>query len=140
VNNKDNDMKFMMMMNTPRGTGDYQINQWTPEAFNAHIQFMKDLNRDLRKTGEFVEAQGLTPPGQARIVRVGAGGAPVVSDGPFAETKEFLAGYWIIEVEKRERAYEIAARASSAPGPDGKPLVIPIELREVMSAPLPDGA
>jgi hypothetical protein len=130
-------MKFMMMMNMPRGTGDYQINQWTPEAFNAHIQFMKDLNRELQKSGEFVEAQGLAPPGQARVVRYGGGAAPIVSDGPFAETKEFLAGFWIIQVEKRERAYEIAARASSAPGPDGKPLVIPIEVREVMGAPPP---
>ena len=130
-------MKFMLMMNVPHAAGDYQINQWTPEAFNAHIQFMKDLNRDLVKSGEFVEAQGLTPPGQAKIVRYGKGGTPVVSDGPFAETKEFLAGFWIIQVEKRERAYEIAARASSAPGPDGQPLVIPIEVREVMGAPLP---
>jgi hypothetical protein len=133
-------MKFMMMMNMPRGTGDYQINQWTPEAFAAHIQFMKDLNRDLKKSGEFVDAQGLTPPGQAQIVKFGGAGGPVVSDGPFAESKEFLAGFWIIEVDKRERAYEIAAKASSAPGPDGKPLVIPIELREVMGAPLPDEA
>ena len=130
-------MKFMLMMNVPHDTGNYQINQWTPEAFTAHIQFMKDLNRDLVKSGEFVDAQGLTPPGQAKIVRYGGGGAPIVSDGPFAETKEFLAGFWIIDVEKRERAYEIAARASSAPGPDGKPLVIPIELREVMGAPPP---
>jgi hypothetical protein len=133
-------MKFMMMMNVPRGTGDYQISQWTPEALNAHIKFMKDLNRDLQKTGEFVEAQGLAPPGQAQIVTVGSAGSPVISDGPFAESKEFLAGFWIIEVDRRERAHEIAARASSAPGPDGKPLVIPIELREVMSAPLPDQA
>lgn len=130
-------MKFMLMMNVPHAAGDYQINQWTPEAFNAHIKFMKDLNRDLVKSGEFVEAQGLTPPGQAKIVRYGKAGAPVVSDGPFAETKEFLAGFWIIQVETAERAYEIAARASSAPGPDGQPLVIPIEVREVMGAPPP---
>ena len=133
-------MKFMMMMNMPRGTGDYQINQWSPQALTAHIQFMKDLNREIKKTGEFVDAQGLTPPGQAKIVKYGAGSGPIVSDGPFAESKEFLAGYWIIEVDRPERAYEIAARASSAPGPDGKPLVIPIEVREVMGAPLPDGA
>jgi hypothetical protein len=133
-------MKFMMMMNMPRGTGDYEINQWTPEAFNAHIQFMKDLNRELKKSGEFVDAQGLTPPRQAQIVRVDTAGAPIVSDGPFAETKEFLVGFWIIQVDKRERAYEIAAKASSAPGPDGKPLVIPIELREVMGVPMPEEA
>lgn len=130
-------MKFMLMMNAPRGTGDYQIFQWTPEAFNAHIQFMKDLNRDLTKSGEFVEAQGLTPPGQAKIVKWGKDNKPIVSDGPFAETKEFLAGYWIIQVDKPERAYEIAARASSAPGPDGKPLVLAIEVREVMGVPAP---
>lgn len=130
-------MKFMLMMNVPYDTGDYRISQWTPEAFNAHIKFMKDLNRDLTKAGELVDAQGLAPPARVKIVRVGKGNAPVVSDGPFAETKEFLAGYWIVDVEKPERAYEIAAKASSAPGPDGRPLVIPIEVREVLGAPPP---
>jgi hypothetical protein len=130
-------MKFMLMMNVPRDTGDYQISQWTPEAFNAHIKFMMDLNRDLSRSGELVEAQALTPPGQAKLVRCDASLAAVVSDGPFSETKEFLAGFWIVDVEKPERAYEIAGRASSAPGPDGKPLVIPIEVREVMAAPPP---
>jgi len=130
-------MKFMLMMNVPCDTGDYQINQWTPEAFNAHIKFIMDLNRDLTKSGEFVEAQGLTPPGQAKLVRCDANLAAVVSDGPFAETKEFLAGYWIVDVETPERAYEIAGKASSAPGPDGKPLSIPIEVRQVMAVPLP---
>jgi hypothetical protein len=130
-------MKFMLMMNVPRDTGDYQINQWAPAAFNAHIKFMMDLNRDLTKSGELVEVQALTPPGQAKLVRCDAKLAPVVSDGPFAETKEFLAGFWIVDVERAERAYEIASQASSAPGPDGKPLVIPIEVREVMVAPPP---
>jgi len=128
-------MKFMLMMNVPRDTGDYQINQWTPEAFNAHIQFMKDLNRDLIQAGEFVSAEGLTPPGQARIVRADAKGAAVVTDGPFAESKEFLVGYWIVETGTPERAYEIAARASTAPGPGGAPLNMPLEVRQVMSAP-----
>ena len=131
-------MKFMLMMNMPAGTGDYQINQWTPEAFQAHIQFMKDLNRDLTQSGELVDAQGLAPPGQAKIVRFGKGGAPVVSDGPFAETKEFLAGYWIVEVDSPEQAYAIAARASAAPGPGGAPLNMAIEVRQVMSGPPTD--
>lgn len=130
-------MKFMLMMNTPYDTGDYRINQWTPQAFNAHIKFMKDLNRDLTKSGEMVDVQGLAPPGRAKIVRLGKGGAPVVTDGPFAEAKEFLAGYWIVDVDKPERAYEIAAKASSAPGPDGRPLVMAIEVREVLGAPAP---
>lgn len=128
-------MKFMLMMHAPRGTGEYQINQWKPEEFRAHIQFMKDLNRTLREAGELAAAEGLAPPGQARIVRSRGPGAPEITDGPFAESKEFLAGYWIVDVENAERAYEIAGIASTAPGPGGTPLGIPIEVRQVMSGP-----
>jgi hypothetical protein len=128
-------MKFMLMMHAPRGTGDYQINQWKPEDFKAHIQFMKDLNKGLREAGELVGAEGLAPPGQARIVRATSADAPEVTDGPFAETKEFLAGFWIIDVENAERAYAIAGKASTAPGPGGKPLGIAIEVRPVLSGP-----
>ncbi len=128
-------MKFMLMMHAPRGSGDYQTNQWKPEEFRAHIQFMKDLNRGLREAGELVGVEGLAPPGQARIVRSKGEGAPEVTDGPFAESKEFLVGYWIVDVESAERAHAIAARASTAPGPGGKPLGIAIEVRQVMGAP-----
>ena len=128
-------MKYILMMHAPRGNGGYRISDWPPEDFRAHIQFMQELNRDLIKTGELVSAEGLAPPGQARIVRADAKGAPVVTDGPFAESKEFLVGYWIVETETLERAYEIAGRASTAPGPGGAPLNIPIEVRQVMSAP-----
>lgn len=131
-------MKFMLMMHAPRGTGDYQINSWSGDSFKNHIQFMKDLNRDLTAAGELVGAEGLAPPGQARIVRAGRGDAPEVTDGPFAEAKEFLAGYWIVDVETPARAHAIAARASRAPGPDGAPMNLAIEVREVMSGPLPD--
>ena len=131
-------MKYMLMMHAPRGTGDYQINNWSPEDFQAHIQFMIDLNADLTKSGELVGAEGLAPPAEARIVRAGSNGVPAVTDGPFAEAKEFLAGYWIVDVETPERAHEIAAKASTAPGPGGAPLSIPIEVRQVMSAPAPD--
>jgi hypothetical protein len=127
-------MKFMLMMHAPRGSGEYQITQWKPEEFQAHIKFMKDLNAGLREAGELVGAEGLAPPGQARVVRAGAG-KPEVTDGPFAESKEFLVGYWIVDVENAERAYAIAGKASTAPGPGGKPLGIPIEVRQVMSAP-----
>ena len=128
-------MKFMLMMHAPRGTGDYQINQWKPEELRAHIQFMKDLNKSLRDAGELASAEGLAPPGQARIVRSRGEGAPEVTDGPFAESKEFLVGYWIVDVETAERAYAIAGKASTAPGPGGKPLGIQIEVRQVMSIP-----
>jgi hypothetical protein len=134
----EENMRFMLMMHAPRGNGDYQIFDWKPEDFKAHIQFMHDLNRDLKAAGEFVGAEGLAAPGEARIVRAGNDGLPAVTDGPFAESKEFLAGYWIVDVASPQRAYEIAARASAAPGPGGKPLIIPIEVRQVMSAPTQD--
>jgi hypothetical protein len=127
-------MKFMLMMHASRGNGDYQAKQWKPEEFRAHIQFMKKLNKGLAEAGELVGAEGLAPPGQARIVR-SYGGAPEVTDGPFAESKEFLVGFWIVHVENAERAYAIAGEASTAPGPGGKPLGIKIEVRQVMSEP-----
>lgn len=130
-------MRFMLMMYAPRGTGDYQINNWSPQDFEAHIGFMHRFNKELTESGEFVGAEGLAPPGEAKIVRANKSGGPPVTDGPFAEAKEFLAGYWIVEVDSPERAYEIAAKASAAPGPGGKPLFMPIEVRQVMSAPLP---
>jgi hypothetical protein len=125
----------MLMMHAPRGTGEYQISDWSPDDFKAHIAFMKQLNRDLTATGELVGAEGLAPPGQAKIVRADHSGAAAVTDGPFAETKEFLVGYWIVDVENEQRAHAIAGRASTAPGPGGVPLRIPIEVRQVMSAP-----
>jgi hypothetical protein len=124
----------MLMMHAPRGTGDWQVASWSPEDLQAHIGFMHRLNADLTASGELVGAEGLAPPAEAKLVRAGKDGAPV-TDGPFAEAKEFLAGFWIVDVDRPERAYEIAARASSAPGPGGAPLVIPIEVRQVMSAP-----
>jgi hypothetical protein len=130
-------MKFMLMMNAPRakGDGEYAVVNWAPQDFKAHIDFMKDFARKLQGAGEWVDAQGLASPGQARIVRAGKGGTPEVTDGPFAESKEFLAGYWIVDVDSPERAYAIAAEASAAPGPGGQPINMAIEVREVMSGP-----
>jgi hypothetical protein len=79
-----------------------------------------------------VATEGLAWPDQAKIVRAGKNGA-LVTDGVFPEGKEFLAGYWIVDVESPERAYEIAARISGAPGPGGVPTDMPIEVRQIMS-------
>jgi hypothetical protein len=128
-------MKFMLMMNAPRGDGNWGVMNWPPEDLQAHIRFMKRFAQDLKSAGELVAAEGLASPGQARVVRAGKAGAPEVTDGPFPEAKEFLAGYWIVDVESPEQAYAIAARASLAPGPGGGPLHLAIEVREVMSAP-----
>ena len=126
-------MKFILMMNTP-GKGPYQVMNWPRRDLEAHIGFMKAFGRKLQDQGELVGAEGLAGPDQARLVRAGPDGAPI-TDGVFPETKEFLAGYWIVDVESPERAYRIAAEASMAPGPGGKPLHLAIEVRQVMSAP-----
>ena len=127
-------MRYMLMMHAPKGTGIYAINSWSPEDVKNHIGHMHELNKRLKSNGEFVDAQGLTPPGEARLVRAGKNGVPA-TDGPFAESKEFLVGYWIVDVDRPERAYEIAGEASAAPGPGGAAMSIPIEVRQVMSSP-----
>lgn len=132
-------MKFMLMMHASRGTGDWDVAQWSAEDLKQHIGFMKKLNEELQREGTFISGEGLAPPGQARVVRAGkAGRGPEVTDGPFAESKEFLAGFWIVDVESPEQAYAIAARISAAPGPGGRCLYIPVEVREVGSAPPAD--
>jgi hypothetical protein len=128
-------MKFMLMMHAPRGAGDWAVMSWPPKAIQAHIAYMGALYKDLQQAGQLVDAQGLAPPQDARIVRADDRGRPEVTDGPFAEAKEFLAGYWVVDVASNEEAYEIAARASLAPGKDGNPLHLKIELRQVMAAP-----
>lgn len=128
-------MKYILMMNTMRaGQG---IPGWLSKDLQAHIAFMKNLNKELRQSGELVSAEGLSFPDQARLVRAGKNGSPI-TDGVFPESKEFLAGFWIVDVESPERAYAIAAKASAAPGPGGAPLNMPIEVRPVMSAPPPE--
>lgn len=127
-------MKYMLMMSCTRR--DFEsLGGWTPAEFQAHVQFMIALNRELTGTGELVVAEGLDVPGNAKLVRAARADAPMVTDGPFAETKEFLAGFWIVDVKSPERAVAIAAKASTAPGPGGRPLQIPIELRAVGQAP-----
>ena len=132
-------MKFMLMMHAPRiGWDKAGIGTWPKADFKAHIDFMQRFTQELKDAGELVGGEGLSLPQDARIVRANKAGAPEVTDGPYPEAKEFLAGYWIVHVDNKERAYEIAARASAAPGKGGVPLNMPIEVREVMGAPPTD--
>jgi hypothetical protein len=130
-------MKFMLMMHAPRGKGDWGLANWPPRDIKAHIDFMIGFGQELAANGELVGAEGLAGPNEARIVRADAKGAPVVTDGPYPEAKEFLAGYWIVDTPTLERAYAIAAKASAAPGPGGTPLNMAIEVRQVMAGPPP---
>src|SRR4051812_20317332 len=133
---EEHTMKYMLMMGmkTDKESQSRGIMSWPQEDIQAHIQFMMGLNKELKAAGELVSAEGLAWPAQAKLVRADKKGAPV-TDGVFPESKEFLIGYWIVDVENAERAYEIAARASAAPGPAGAPLNMPIEVRQIMSGP-----
>lgn len=132
-------MKFMLLQSyVPTEAVDEPIGNWPPEDIEAHIAFQRELNDELTERGELVDAQALAAPELARLVVHDGVGTPVVTDGPFPEGKELLAGYRIVDVESPERAIEIAAKASAAPGPGGRPIKQPIEVREVMSAPRSD--
>jgi hypothetical protein len=126
------DMKYILMMNCPK-TGYDTFGSMPKDDIKAHIAFMHSFNKALRESGELVSAEGLADPKQAKLVRAGKDGEPI-TDGVFPEAKEYLAGYWIIEVDNPEQAYKIAARASTAPGPGGAPSNMPIEVRQVMSS------
>jgi hypothetical protein len=110
------------------------MSEWTPDEINAHIAFQREVVRMLNERGEFVDAQGISPDG-AYVRYGGPEAAPVVSDGPFPEAKELIAGWFLVDVDSEARAREIAAYASSAPGQDGKPIYEWIEVRPVMSEP-----
>ena len=134
-------MRFMLLQNYGETASHCPpVTEWKPEDIRAHVDFQIALNAELAERGELVDAQGLAGPEQAKFVIApnGTGGAPVVTDGPYPETKELLAGYRIVDVESEERAVEIATQLSAAPGADGAPIRATIEVRQVMSAPDPE--
>ena len=124
-------MKYILMMHGTKADWDAYFN-WPKEDMLANMTFMRAFAEELKEAGVFVATHGLASPDQAKVVRAGNNGEPV-TDGVFPEAKEFLAGFWIIDVENPEQAYEIAARASAAPGPAGTTGSIPIEVREVLA-------
>ena len=131
-------MRFMLLQYYEEIEGCPPMTEWAPEDIKAHIAFQQAFNEELTELGELVDAQGLAAPELAKLVVADGASAPVVTDGPFPEAKELLAGFRIVDVDTPERAVEIAAQASAAPGPGGTPIRQPIEVREVMSAPPDD--
>jgi len=124
-------MKYILMMaGTKAGVDTYRA--WPQSDIQTHFAFLKTLNKELSEAGELVANEPLAGPELAKVVRAGKDGAPI-TDGVFPEAKEFLLGYWIVDVESPERAYEIAARLSAGPGPGGVPTSMPIEVRQIMS-------
>jgi hypothetical protein len=129
-------MKYILMMNAPKAGFD-TYRAWSEKDVQAHFAVLRAIGKDLTESGEFVATEGLAWPDDAKIVRAREDGTPI-TDGVFPESKEFLAGYWIVDVESPERAYEIAARISAAPGPGGVRTDMPIEVRQIMTAKPPE--
>ena len=124
-------MKYILMMTgTKSGVDTYMA--WSRKDIHTHFAHLTAIKKDLTESGEFVTTEGLGVPHQAKVVRAGRNGTPI-TDGVFPEAKEFLLGYWIVDVESPERAYEIAAQISAGPGPGSVPTNMPIEVREIMS-------
>jgi len=124
-------MKYILMMNGTK-SGWEQFTKWPKEDLQANMAFMRNFNQELKDAGVLVATGGLAWPDQAKLVHAAKDGTPIVTDGPFPEAKEFLAGWWIVDVESAEEAYKIAARASLSPAPAGTPGTMPVEVRQVM--------
>jgi hypothetical protein len=125
--------KYLLTVDYNGGVIDTPMSEWTPDEINTHMDYYAMLIKELNDSGEMVDNQALTGPEMAKVV-TSDGSAPVVTDGPFAEFKEMLAGYQLVDVDSLERALEIAARISAVPGPGGVPLQQPIGVRRVMDA------
>jgi hypothetical protein len=130
-------MKYLLLKHYrggPAPAADFApMDQWTPEEVDAHMEFMRDFAARLEETGELVEGQALAPEGA--FVRYDGEGRPPVTDGPFAETKDLIAGWYVIDVESWDRAVPLAGELSAAPGPGGKPIQEWLEVRPFLTAP-----
>lgn len=127
--------KYLMLKHyrgAPAAVNDSPMDEWTQAEVDAHMQYMEDFAARLDKSGEFVDSRALAPEGT--FVRYDGEGRPPVTDGPFAETKDLVAGYMMIDVDSHERALELAAELSAAPGKGGKPIHEWLELRPLLAA------
>ncbi|HTS12704.1 MAG TPA: YciI family protein [Candidatus Limnocylindrales bacterium] len=121
-------MKYILLMSGSKAGVD-SYHAWTQKDIEAHMGVLRSINQELTESGEFVATQGLTGPNEAKLVRGVKNGMPI-TDGVFPESKEFLLGYWIVDVATPERAYAIAGKISAAAGPGGVPTNMPIEVRQ----------
>lgn len=124
--------KFLVMVNQDNGVAETDMSEWKPEEVTAHMNYYDVLARELIENGEQIQFMALADPRRARIVRSDGVSEPVVTDGPYPESKEVLAGFQVVDVESEARAIEIAALISAVPGPGGVPIQQPVEVREVM--------
>jgi hypothetical protein len=126
--------KFVLIVNFDGGVVDTPMEEWKPEEVQAHLDYYRALNGELRASGELLETAVLAGPDVAKVVTSNGKTGPMVTDGPFQEFKEWAAGYQIVEVDSEARAIEIAGRISAVPGPNGIPTEQPIQVRQLMES------
>jgi hypothetical protein len=131
--------RYLLAVTFEPGVDDTPMEQWKPEEVDAHLDYYRALHRELVASGELVQSEVLAGPDLAAIV-TSDGTSPVITDGPFQEFKEWLAGFQVVDVASVERAYEIAAKLSAVPGPGGVPTRQPIQVRQVMDEAPSDAA
>ena len=124
--------KYVLIVDFQPGVAETPMEEWQPEEVEAHMAYYGALNRELVASGELVQTEILTGPDLAKVVTSDGITAPVVTDGPFQEFKEWVAGFQVFDVDSEERALEIAARLSAVPGPGGRPIEQPIQVRRIM--------
>jgi hypothetical protein len=124
--------KYVLIVNFQPGVSETPMEEWKPDEVEAHLNYYRALSRELEASGELAQTEILAGPDLAKIV-TSDGSATVVTDGPFQEFKEWVAGYQIIDVESEERAIEIAGKLSAVPGPNGIATQQPIHLRQMMT-------
>ena len=130
---------YALIVDFQPGVSESPMEEWKPEEVEAHLDYYRALGRELEESGERVPSEVLAGPDLAQIV-TSDGSSTVVTDGPFQEFKEWLAGFQIVEVDSEERALEIAARLSAVPGEGGVPIQQPIQVRQVMESAPKDAA
>jgi hypothetical protein len=123
--------RYMLIVDFQPGAVETLMDEWKPEEITAHLDYYKALGEELVASGERVQSEVLAPPNLAKIV-TSDGASSVITDGPFQEFKEWVAGFQVVDVDSEERALEIAAKISAVPGPDGEPIQQPIQVRQVM--------
>jgi len=131
-------MKYVLIVDFRSGPDETPMEAWKPEEIKAHLDYYRALERELIGTGELVQSEVLAGPDLAKVVRSDGATAPVVTDGPFQEFKEWVAGFQIVDVGSEARAIEIAAKISAVPGRDGRATQQPIIVRQVMDGGVSD--
>jgi len=126
--------KYLLIVNFQPGNAETPMEEWQPAEIEAHLDYYRALERELLGTGELVGSEVLAGPDLAKVVTFDGRTAPVVTDGPFPEVKEWVAGYQVVDVESEARAGEIAAKISAVPGPGGRSIEQPIIVRRILEA------